>query len=223
MRSMRGLALCLVAGALFVAGCGSDDNTARAPQTSSVATTSSGSGQSAAVSATATPSAASLCALEGKGKPKKQCAAALKKLGNGKARNPRAACKGMSKKKTKGVKGKSPFAVCVSAAAKLMAAKQNTSKNGAATTGGAGSGNGNGKGKGKSDDGASDDASAADDAGGDDALTCTDASGNVVPFDSPDVDECDDGSADTSASDSAADDSGDSAPDDGSDDPSADE
>ena len=33
------------------------------------------------------------------------------------------ACKGLSKKKTKGVRGKSPFAVCVKAAAKLMAGK----------------------------------------------------------------------------------------------------
>jgi hypothetical protein len=138
------------------------------------------------VSAKGRATPASLCRSEGKGKPKKQCVNGLKKLDKGKVSNPRAACKGLSKKKTKGVRGKSPYAVCVKAAAKLMAAK--------AAAGG--SGNGAADSNAGSDDstdasGASDDSSGGG-SGADDepAPVCRDANGKTVPFDSEDVDEC---------------------------------
>src|SRR3954471_3651980 len=140
---MRGLALCLVAGALVVAGCGSDDNSSsNAPQQQDVAASGGTTSSAAGVSAKGRVTAVSLCTAEGKGKPKKQCVAGLKKLDKGKAANPRAACKGLSKKKTKGVRGKSPFAVCVSAAANLMASKKSNggASNGAADSNGSGSG-----------------------------------------------------------------------------------
>jgi hypothetical protein len=135
---------------------------------------------------------ASLCAAEGKGKPKKRCVAGLKKLDNGKVANPRAACRGLSKRKTKGVHGNSPYAVCVSAAAKLMASKA------------ARRGSGNGAADSSADDsGSADDASdsSADDNSADADPVCRDADGNTVPFDSEDVDECDlPGSSDDSSS-----------------------
>jgi hypothetical protein len=209
---MRGLALCLAAGALVIAGCGSDNNSSNAPKQEKVAA-SGGSNASAGVSAKGRATPASLCAAEGKGKPKKQCVAGLKKLDTGKAANPRSACKGLSKKKTKGVRGKSPYAVCVSAAAKLMAAKapKSGSGNGAADSSPGNSGSA-GKGKGKDKD-ASDDESAsdsgADGSSADDEADpiCHDANGKQVPFDSEDVEECD-VPDDTSASGSANDDSG---------------
>src|SRR6476619_6806153 len=107
---MRGLALCLVAGALLIAGCGGSDQGAKAPVSSQATASGTGSGQDAAVSAAARPTPASLCTVEGKAALKRKCAAGLKKLDKGQATNPRNACKGLSKKKTKGVKGKSPFA-----------------------------------------------------------------------------------------------------------------
>ena len=73
---MRGLALCLVAGALVIAGCGSDDNSSSAPNQEKVAASSGASGAAAGVSAKAAPTAASLCSAEGKGKTKRQCVAA---------------------------------------------------------------------------------------------------------------------------------------------------
>ena len=116
--------------AVLVAGCGSDDNngSAKAPTSAKVAASSSGSGQAAAVSATAAPKIPVLCAAEGrkavKGKvPFGQCVAALTKLKKGKAKNPRAACKGLTTKKSKGTFGKSPYVVCLRAAGKLMVVK----------------------------------------------------------------------------------------------------
>jgi hypothetical protein len=189
---MRGLALCLVAGALVVAGCGSDDNSSsNAPQQQDVAASGGTTSSAAGVSAKGRVTVASLCTAEGKGKPKKQCVAGLKKLDKGKAANPRAACKGLSKKKTKGVRGKSPYAVCVSAAAKLMASK----KSGGGSGNGAADSNGNGNGSGSDDE--SDDGSdspgkksSADSEDEPDPI-CRDASGKEVPFDSEDVEECD--------------------------------
>jgi hypothetical protein len=199
---MRGLALCVVAAALVVSGCGSDNSSSsKAPKQQPAAQSGAASGSAAGVSAQAATTPSSLCAPEGKGKPKKQCVAGLTKLGKGKAKNPRAACKGLSKKKTKGVRGKSPFAVCVKAAAALMASKNATAGNGSATAQG-------GNGSGSSDSGSADDSSSSDsstDAGGDGSadtsgLICTDVDGNVVPVDSPDVNECDDVSASDSSS-----------------------
>src|SRR3954469_1880502 len=122
---MRGLALCLAAAALIATGCGSNNSGSGSnpPSSQQAAAKGGSSTQAAGVSAQAAATPASLCTAEGKGKPKKQCTAGLTKLKKGKAKNPRSACKGMSKRKTKGVRGKSPYAVCVSAAAKLMAAK----------------------------------------------------------------------------------------------------
>lgn len=195
---MRRLAPCLVAAALLATGCGSnnDSSGAKAPASSQAAASGAGSQQSAAVSAVGALTPASLCTPEGRGKPKKQCVGGLKKLGKGQAANPRAACKGLSKKKTKGVKGKSPFAVCVSAAAKLMAAT-NRSKAG------------NGAADNSADAGAGDDTStdSADSSGADDSgdePTCFDAKGNQVPIDSDAVEECDTDST-PSASDSSSD------------------
>ena len=209
---MRGLALCLAAAVMAVAGCGSDDNSSSAPNQEKV-TASGATGAPAAVSAKGRATPASLCKSEGKGKPKRQCVAGLKKLDKGKAANPKAACKGMSKKKTKGVRGKSPFAVCVSAAAKLLAGKSSKGRsgNGAADgqTGSLGSGTAT----------ATDDDDDSSSTGADEPdPVCVDAKGKVVPFDSEDVEECEPG---TSASDSSSDD--DSAADESSDDPSDDD
>lgn len=111
---MRGLALCLVAGAIAIAGCGSDDNSSsKAPAQQNVTASGGTTTAAAGVSAKGRATPASLCTSEGKGKPKKQCTAGLTKLDKGKVSNPKAACRGLSKKKTKGVRGKSPFAVCV--------------------------------------------------------------------------------------------------------------
>src|SRR3954454_5127619 len=203
---MRGLALCLIAGALLVAGCGDKDPGASAPVASTATKTTTGSGQSAAVSAAPVAKPASLCAVEGKAALKRKCVSGLKNLNKGKAKNPRAACKGLSKKKTKGVKGKSPFAACVSAAAKLLASKNSKhgSGNGAADSGGGG-GSGGGGSKGSKGSGSS---TSADDAV-DNTPVCVDANGNDVSPDSPDVEECTDpndpGTDDTSASDSSND------------------
>src|SRR3954468_12420093 len=116
---MRGLALCLVAGAIAIAGCGSGDSSSKAPAQQNVTASGGTTTGAAGVSAKGRATPASLCTSEGKGKPKKQCTAGLTKLDRGKVSNPKAACKGLSKKKTKGVRGRSPFAVCVKAAAKL--------------------------------------------------------------------------------------------------------
>ena len=174
--------MCLLAGALFVAGCGSSgSNGAKAPS-SQQAATQSGTAQSVAVGAQGVATPASLCRPEGLSKPKKQCAKGLKRLSKGKAKNPAAACKGLSKKKTKGVKGKSPYAVCVSAAAKLMASKNAAS-------------NGNGSADSNSSDNSSSsdstdttDTSSSDTSG--DQLICTDAQGNNVSEDDPSVEDC---------------------------------
>lgn len=184
-----------MAGAIAVAGCGSDSNNASAPKQEKV-TASGGSGQAAAVSAKGPATPASLCTAEGKGKPKKQCVKALKKLDKGKAANPNAACNGMSEKKTKGVRGKSPYAVCVGAAAKLMAEKSaaGSGGNGAADTG---------SGDSSADDSA-DSSDTTDDSSADQGdIVCHDDSGNVVPIDSDAVADCDLPN-DPSASDSSA-------------------
>jgi hypothetical protein len=205
-----------VAGAIAVAGCGSDDNSASAPKQEKVTASGGSSGQSAAVSAKGPATPSSLCTAEGKGKPKKQCVKALTKLGKGKAANPTTACKGMSKKKTKGVRGKSPFAVCVTAAAKLMASKSASGKgNGAADSSPGKSGSG---GKSGSNDDESD--SEDDSPSEQDGIVCHDEAGNVVPIDSDDVADCDIPD-DASANDSSSDDSSsadDSSSDDSSDD-----
>jgi hypothetical protein len=205
--------------AIAIAGCGSDDNSSSNAPVQQTATSSGGTSMgSAAVSAKGRVTPASLCTSEGKGKPKKQCTAGLTKLNKGKVSNPKAACKGLSKKKTKGVRGKSPFAVCIKAAAKLMAAKTATggSGNGAADTGGS---------SGSADD-SSGDSSSADSSSADDAEPiCRDANGKTVPFDSEDVEECDvppsandssDGSGSSSSDDGSS--SDDSSSDDSSDD-----
>jgi hypothetical protein len=203
---MRGLALCLVAGAIAVAGCGSDDSgsPAQAPNQETVAA-SGGTAAPAGVSAKGRATVASLCTAEGKGKPKKQCVAGLTKLDKGKVANPRAACKGLSKKKTKGVRGKSPYAVCVKAAAKLMASKH------------ASSGSANGEadaGAGDADDSPSDDdtSTGTADAAADDDVnpSCRDSKGNEVASDDEDVEECDlPGASDDSGDSGSADDSAD--------------
>src|SRR3954466_9448928 len=130
---MRGLVACLVVGALLATGCGSSDSSSssKAPG-SQQAAAKPGSPQAVAVSAQGRATPAALCQPQGVAKPKKQCVKGLKKLQKGKAKNPAAACKGLSKKKTKGVRGKSPYAVCVKAAARLMAAKKRPAKTGAA-------------------------------------------------------------------------------------------
>ena len=192
---MRGLALCLVAGALVVAGCGSSDSGSKAPA-SQQAASKSGTTQSVGVGAAPRATPASLCQPEGVAKPKKQCTKGLNKLAKGKAKNPAAACKGLSKKKTKGVHGKSPYAVCVSAAAKLMASKTTQSKgNGSADSTDT-------SGSDTSTDGTDTSTSPSDSS----QLVCTDANGNDVPPDDPNVEDCTD-SADASASGSGSTDS----------------
>ena len=192
---MRAVALGLVVAAVAVAGCGSDNGSSgSAPTPENVSSSGSTGASAAGVSAKGRPTPASLCAAEGSGKPRKQCVAGLGKLDRGSAANPSAACKGLSKKKTKGVRGKSPYAVCVSAAAKLMASKS------------AHTGKGKGKGNGaadSSDDQADDSSdSTADSSSADDGADpiCHDAKGKVVSIDSDDVEECDvpDASGDTS-------------------------
>jgi hypothetical protein len=205
-----------VAGAIAITGCGGSDNNASAPKQEKVTASGGSSGQPAAVSAKGPASPNSLCAGEGKGKPKKQCVKALGKLNKGKAANPKAACKGMSKKKTKGVRGKSPFAVCVSAAARLMATK---------SAGGSGGGNGaadsnsdNASGSSGSDDGSGSDSSGDDSASEQDGIVCHDENGNVVPIDDDNVAVCDLPDDGASASDSSSgDDSGDDSSDDSGD------
>src|SRR4051794_1712609 len=177
---MRGLALCLVFGALVIAGCGSNDSSSNAPKAQNATTQGTSSGQSAAVSAAGRVSAASLCAPEGQAKLKKKCAAGMKKLKSGKIKSAAKACKGLSKKKTKGVKGKSPYAVCVSAAAKLLAAKAN------ANSGGNGSADSNGNSSDSADSTDSSDSSTPEDTSD---LVCTDAEGNVVSVDDPNLDD----------------------------------
>jgi hypothetical protein len=200
---MRGLALCLMAGAIAVAGCGSDDSgsSAQAPNQEAVAA-SGGTAAPAGVSGRLAISPASACKDEGRGRPKKQCIAGLTKLANGKAANPRAACKGLSKKKTKGVRGKSPYAVCVKAAARLMASKH------------ASSGSANGEADASGDDAASDDdaSTGTADAATDDDVnpSCRDSNGNEVSSDDEDVEECDlPGASDDSGDSGSADDSAD--------------
>src|SRR4029078_1619536 len=102
--------------AVLAAGCGSDDNdgSAKAPTSAKVAASDSGGGEAAAVSATAAPKIPVLCAAEGrksvKGKvPFSQCVKGLTKLKKGKAKNPRAACKGLSSKKSTGTLAKCPY------------------------------------------------------------------------------------------------------------------
>src|SRR3954471_17222304 len=105
---MRGLFACLVAGALIATGCGSSGSSSSSTvPASKQAAAKAGAPQSVAVSGQAHATPASLCKPEGVAKPKKQCAKGLTKLQKGKAKNPAAACKGLSKKKTKGVRGKS--------------------------------------------------------------------------------------------------------------------
>src|SRR4051812_15014779 len=173
---MKRFALCLVT-ALVVAGCGSDEN-AKAP-TSSQAASSGGTATSVAVSAKGPVSASTLCADEGVAKPKRQCTRGLKRLASGKAANPAAACKGLSKKKAKGVRGKSPYAVCVKAAARLMAAKKRPAKTGAAD---------NSTGTSTTDE--SEDSAADDPAPEDIEPVCIDDNGDEVPAGSADVDDC---------------------------------
>jgi hypothetical protein len=204
-----------VAGALAITGCGSGGDNASAPSQEKVTASGDGSGQPAAVSAKGRATPSSLCTGEGRGKPKKQCVKALSKLDKGKAANPRAACKGLSKKKTKGVRGKSPYAVCVSAAAKLMASKSATGGGGG--NGSAGSSPGN-----SGSSGADDSADSADDSSPSEqnGVVCHDDNGNVVPIDSDAVADCDipdNANADSSSADdsSGADDTSDSADDSG--------
>jgi hypothetical protein len=188
------LVACLAAGALFVTGCGSDDSAspAKAP-TSQQAAASGTSSTSAGVSAAGTPSAATLCAAEGKGKPKRQCTSGLKRLARGKAKNPAVACKSLSRKRTKGVRGKSPYAVCVKAAAKLMASTNSTGSTGGADNSPADT---------STDETDETDTSASASDNGNAQPLCVDADGNDVPIDSPDVEECTD-PADDSAPDPA--------------------
>jgi hypothetical protein len=98
----------------------------------------------------------------------------------------------MSKRKTKGTAGKSPFAVCVAAAAKSMAAGRHSSPKGKKKGSGAGS--------------AGQDATAPADASGD-SQVCTDDAGNVVSPESDAVVDCTDGTTDASAQDSSDDNS----------------
>jgi hypothetical protein len=200
-----------VTAAIAIAGCGSDDNSSSAPKQENVAASGGAGGGSAAVSAKGRATPGSLCTSEGKGAPKKQCVAALKKLDNGRAANPRAACKGLSKKKTKGVRGKSPFAVCISAAAKLMASKSAGGGNGAADSSPGNSGKPD-----SGDDEDSSDAADSSSSAGDD-IVCHDEDGKVVPIDSDAVADCDIPNT-PGASGSSSDNAGDS-----SDDTSADE
>lgn len=201
MTAMRGLALCLVAGAIAVTGCGGSDNNASAPKQQKVTASGGSSGQPAAVSAKGPATPNSLCTDEGKGKPKKQCVKALGKLNKGKAANPKAACKGLSKKKTKGVRGKSPFAVCVTAAAKLMASKSAGSGGG---NGAADSNSGSGS-SGSGDGSDASDSSSGNDTSEQDGIVCHDDKGNVVPIDDDNVADCDIPDNGSSASDSSAD------------------
>lgn len=212
MTAMRGLALCLVAGAIAVTGCGSDNGSSgSAPKQEKVTASGGSSGQSAAVSAKGRATPSSLCTSEGKGKPKKQCVTALKKLDKGKAANPNAACKGLSKKKTKGVRGKSPFAVCVSAAAKLMASKSASAGGG---NGSADSNSGSSDSSGSSDDSSDTSDNSSDDTGG---IVCHDDTGKVVPIDSDNVADCDLPDNASASDSSSADDSSSSADDSSSD------
>jgi hypothetical protein len=197
--AMRILGLVLVAALVAMCGCGSgSSDSAKAPAPAHVKTVGSGTGASVAVAAQAPVTPKSLCALEGKSRPKRACVAGLRRLSNGKAQNPAAACKGLAKKKTKGTRGKSPFAVCVTAAAKLMATQNHLSKNGAADNNPSSSGD-------------------SSDSSGDssDSMTCFDADGNEVSPDDPNVDNCTDssdasGTGDNSSADDSSSDSSDS-------------
>lgn len=179
---------------MLVAGCGSSaSQSSSAPKHQDVAQSGNGSGQAGGVAALAAATPKSLCVPEGGGRPRKQCVAGLSRLSRGKAKNPRAACRGLSKKKTKGVQGKSPYAVCVKAAATLMAGKKALSQNGSA---------------GGTDPTAGDtstDSTGSADGIDTSGLTCTDANGNPVPADSPDVDSCDDPGATDPGTDTSGD------------------
>jgi hypothetical protein len=195
---MKRLTVCLVA-VVFAAGCGSSGGTASAPKSTPVASTGSGQSQ-AAVAAGGRVTPASLCAAEGKGVPRRQCVAGLSRLGKGQVANPAAACRALSKKKTKGVRGRSPRAVCVTAAARLMAAQH-------AAAGGTGSAAAGPSDTGPSDT-STDDSASADASSG---LTCEDANGNPVAPDDPNVEDCIDNSSSGDSGDSgdtSTDDSG---------------
>ena len=193
MSAMARLALCLVMGALVIAGCGSDNgnSSSNAPKSQNAAAQGTGSGQSAAVSASGALSPTTLCKPEGKAKLKKKCGNGLKKVAAGTVTSTAQACKGLSKKKTKGVKGKSPYAVCVSGAAKLLAANANAIDTSSA------------------DNSSSDSSSSDNTDNSTNDLVCTDSQGNVVSPDDPDLEDCE-VSDNASASDSSNDGGGDS-------------
>ena len=165
---MRPLALVLTVAA-FLAGCGQTSDEATAPSQEKVKASGAASSSPAGVAAKAEASPSSLCSAES-GKARGQCISALKRAKNG--ASPAAACKNLSRKKAHGTKGRTPFALCVSAAKKL---KRSGGKGESPTA----------KSKSKSDDNGGDDE--ADDPSADDSSSEEDDSS---PGDDP-ADESD--------------------------------
>lgn len=69
-----------------------------------------------------------------KGTPFSQCVTAMAHLANGSAKNPTAACKGLSKKHHKGMGKGTPFSQCVTAAAHLHKSGTGTTTTGTTNT-----------------------------------------------------------------------------------------
>lgn len=138
----------MLTAAVLLAGCGQTSDDAGAPRQEKLSASGAASSNPAGVAAKAEASPASLCSAE-RGKARGQCVSALKRAKNG--ASPAAACKSLSRKKARGIKGRTPFALCVSAAKKLQ---RSGGKSQSPTA------------KSKSDDNGGDDA--ADDAGADD-------------------------------------------------------
>lgn len=109
------LSVILVTAAVLLAGCGQTSDDAQAPSREKV-TSAGASGEPAGVGAKPDANPAALCSAE-RGKARGQCVSALKRVANG--ASPKAACKSLSRKKARGTRGGTPFALCVSAAAKL--------------------------------------------------------------------------------------------------------
>ena len=140
----------MLTAAALLAGCGQTSDDATAPRQEKVSASGAASSNPAGVAAKAEATPASLCSAE-RGKARGQCISAVKRAKSG--ASPAAACKSLSRKKARGTKGGTPFALCVSAAKK---AKRSGGKSQSPT----------GKSKSKSDDNGGDDE--ADDPGADD-------------------------------------------------------
>lgn len=109
----------LAATALALGACGGDEDPT--PPTPAAQTSAASDAPPAGVSGKAAQSPAKLCAAF-KRKARGKCVSAVKKAAAGE--NPARACKGHSRKKTKGVRGGTPFSLCVRAARKAAAQAQ---------------------------------------------------------------------------------------------------